>query len=335
MNTPDRAPQPGVLYCYRHPDRETLLRCARCDRPICLECQVRHPVGIRCPECSPGRGAGAVNARLARRQAVVTYSLLGIIAVVWFLMEATGGSQSAVNLIRFGAKVNVLINDGQVWRLFTAMFLHIGLWHLLMNAYSLYTMGALLEPLLGWRRYLALYLLSGLCGSLASYWFSPRAISAGASGAIFGLVGGIGMFFFLHRKVFGQAARQMLINIGFIAAINLFYGLGNSGIDNYAHIGGFLGGLVLGAILSPRYGGMLLDRPQLYAKDDSPLRTWLLTLAFALALSTVTYMAIWVNNHAPSALPGARPSVRLVAPPPAQARWVGPADERDGAPPGA
>ena len=103
------------------------------------------------------------------------------------------------------------------------------------------------------------------------------------------------MFFFLHRKVFGETARRMLMNIALIAAINLFFGLSTSGIDNFAHIGGFAGGLVLGAILSPRYGGMLLDRPQLFIKSESPARAWLLALAFALVLAVATFLAIQAN----------------------------------------
>jgi rhomboid protease GluP len=295
VQSPSEPASAGPMYCYRHPDRETLLRCGRCDRPICAECQVRHPVGIRCPECAPVRQQGAVNARLQSRQAMATYAILAANVIVWLLMEASGGSTRAAVLVRFGAKVNQLINEGQVWRLFTAMFLHIGILHLAINSYSLYVMGTVLEPLLGWRRYLAVYVLAGLCGSLASYWFNPRALSAGASGAIFGLVGALGMFFFLHRKVFGETARRMMMNVGLIAAINLFFGLSASGIDNFAHIGGFVGGLVLGAILSPRYGGMLLDRPQLYIKSESPARAWLLALAFALALAAVTFLAIQAN----------------------------------------
>lgn len=301
MQAPNAPAPAGPMYCYRHPDRETLLRCGRCDRPICSECQVRHPVGIRCPECAPVRQHGAVNARLASRQAMATYAILAANVIVWLLMEASGGSTRTAVLVRFGAKVNTLINGGEVWRLFTAMFLHIGLIHLAINSYSLYVMGTLLEPLLGWRRYLAVYVLAGLCASLASYWFNPRALSAGASGAIFGLVGAVGMFFFLHRKVFGEAARRMLMNIAVIAAINLFFGLSASGIDNFAHIGGFAGGLVLGAILSPRYGGILLDRPQLYVKPEPPARAWLLALAFALVLAVATFLAIQANAAAASA----------------------------------
>ena len=292
----------GTLRCYRHPERETLLRCGRCERPICLACQVRHPVGVRCPECAPVRSTGAVNARLAARQSPVTWALLALIVLVWGAMEAFGSSTDSATLLLFGAKANWRIDDGEVWRLFTAMFLHIGIWHLAMNAFSLYNMGGLLEPLLGWRRYLALYLLSGLCGSFASYLFNPRSISAGASGAIFGIIGGVLAFFFLHRKVFGEASRRMLVNVGFIVLLNLAFGLRAGGIDNWAHMGGLAGGIVLGAILAPRYGGIFLDRPQLFARDASGWRPWLFTLLFGLALAAAVASALQHNANSAQSL---------------------------------
>ncbi len=100
-------------------------------------------------------------------------------------------------LIDVGAKVNEAIAIGQTWRLFTAMFIHIGVFHLLVNLYALYALGPLVEGYFGHARFLAIYLVGGLFGSLASYAFSD-AVSAGASGAIFGLAGAITVFFTVH-----------------------------------------------------------------------------------------------------------------------------------------
>ena len=121
----------------------------------------------------------------------MTWLIIAINVIVWLLMELNGGSENSDTLIAFGAKVNELIDQGQVWRLLTAMFLHIGIIHLAVNQYSLYAVGTLLERFMGATRFAILYVLAGLCGSLASYWFSPNAISAGASGAIFGLLGAL------------------------------------------------------------------------------------------------------------------------------------------------
>ena len=183
----------------------------------------------------------------------MTWLIIAINVIVWLLMELNGGSENSDTLIAFGAKVNELIDQGQVWRLLTAMFLHIGIIHLTVNQYSLYAVGTLLERFMGATRFAILYVLAGLCGSLASYWFSPNAISAGASGAIFGLLGALGIFFLLHRRLFGPAGNRMLANIVAVAAINLVLGASFAGIDNFAHVGGLLGGVALGALLTPRY----------------------------------------------------------------------------------
>ena len=184
---------------------------------------------------------------------VVTWVLIAVNVAVWLAMEASGGSTRIDVLVAFGAKMNALINDGEWWRLVTPMFLHIGIIHLAVNCYSLYNVGPLLERFVGSPRFSVIYLVAGVCGSLASYWFSPLTISAGASGAIFGLVGALAVFFFLHRKLFGAAANRILGNIALVALLNLGFGAAASGIDNFAHVGGLLGGLALGALLAPRY----------------------------------------------------------------------------------
>src|ERR1051325_8674497 len=109
-------------------------------------------------------------------QVIVTWVLIGSNVVVLILMELNGGSENTRTLITFGAKVNELIDQGQWWRLFTAMFIHIGYIHLLVNCYSLYNVGSLLERSVGSIRFAVIYFLAGLCGSFASYWFSPFSI---------------------------------------------------------------------------------------------------------------------------------------------------------------
>ena len=140
------------------------------------------------------------------------YVMMGAIVAMFIVMIIYGqvvygtwnGPETIEVLIDLGAKVNLLIYQGQTWRLFTAMFLHIGVLHLLFNLYALYALGPMVEGYFGHWRFLAIYLLGGLFGSLASYAFSP-AISAGASGAIFALAGAITVYFLRYHENFGAA----------------------------------------------------------------------------------------------------------------------------------
>lgn len=178
------------------------------------------------------------------RPPYVTYTLLTANVVVWILMTIVGfgfGLSQSEQLFIFGAKVNKLIALGQYWRLFTAMFLHIGIAHLFFNSYALYIYGPIVEQLFGKKKFLAIYLISGLMGSLLSYMFSPNP-AAGASGAIFGLMGSLLYFRKSHRYIFDRAiGSQLLIILG----INLLYGFVQPGIDNWGHIGGLLGGFLV------------------------------------------------------------------------------------------
>jgi rhomboid protease GluP len=227
---------------------------------------------------------------------IVTWVLLAILVVVFIVETLLGGSTDTEVLIRMGAKVTPLIAAGEYWRLFTSMFLHIGLMHLAFNGYALFVLGTELERLYGSGRFLAIYLLSGLFGSLFSYAFSD-SLSAGASGAIFGLVGALAAFFALHRKTLGAWGRRRLINIGIIVALNLFWGLSQPGIDNLAHIGGLLSGLVLGWALAPRYE---LDPVAIRVLDTNRMgRYWLaLTLAVAILVGGTT-LATVVHRDSP------------------------------------
>jgi rhomboid protease GluP len=193
-----------------------------------------------------------VSYRLPLSRPIVTWILLAIILVVFAAETLAGGSTDIEVLVRLGAKVTPLIADGEYWRLLTSMFLHIGIMHLAFNGYALIVLGTELERLYGPGRFLAIYLFSGLYGSLASYAFND-SLAAGASGAIFGLIGALAAFFLVHRERLGAYGRTRLANIAFLVAVNLFFGFTQTGIDNLAHIGGLLSGLALGWALVPQY----------------------------------------------------------------------------------
>lgn len=174
-----------------------------------------------------------------------TYIFLALQVIVFLLMEAAGGSTVTSVLIRFGAKVNSLILEGEWWRLFTPIFVHIGALHLVMNSIALYFLGVFSERIFGNVRFLFIYLFAGLAGTLSSLFFSPN-ISAGASGAIMGLFGALLYFGTVYPKLF---IRTMGLNIMIVLGINLLFGFTFSGIDNAAHIGGLIGGFLATAIV--------------------------------------------------------------------------------------
>lgn len=176
---------------------------------------------------------------------VLTYLLLGIHIIVFFLVELNGSSSNMNTLIQFGAKFNPLILEGQWWRFFTAMVLHIGVFHLLMNSLALYYLGSAVERLYGTSRFLFIYLLAGLVGSVASFSFNEH-VSAGASGAIFGCFGALLYFGVKHRRLF---FRTMGMNVLIILAINLVFGFVMPMVDNGAHVGGLIGGFAASAIV--------------------------------------------------------------------------------------
>jgi rhomboid protease GluP len=182
-------------------------------------------------------------------------ALLGAIVVVYVVSLGLSGGvfqPSQAVLVQLGAKVNDLIAQGAYWRLLTATFLHANLIHIFFNGYALYALGPEAERIYGTRRFLGIYFLAGLAGSLASYLMSS-AVSVGASGAIFGLIGGLGVFYYLNRAALGEFGRAQVQNMVAIAMINLFIGFANQGtIDNWGHLGGLAGGALAGLALAPR-----------------------------------------------------------------------------------
>jgi len=245
------APAPEQATCYRHPERPTALRCSRCDRPICGECAQPAAVGQLCPDDASERSD--VRGLPEPGRPVVTFGLLAVNAVL-LLVEAarSGGAAGLLNpsspaLCQLGALNSAAIAEsGQYWRLLTVMVLHAGIIHFALNSYALYAFGPQLEYVLGPLRYLALYVGAGFVGSAASFAIGRTVLGVGASGAIFGMLGALVAFFFRRRRAIGGAPLQNLL---FIVAINLFLATRIPNIDNLAHIGGFVGGLVGMALL--------------------------------------------------------------------------------------
>jgi rhomboid protease GluP len=195
-----------------------------------------------------------IQVRLPFAKPVVTYVLLAAIAVCFGLETLFGGSTSTRTLVLLGAQVNMFVAAGEYWRLVTAMFLHIGLAHLAFNMYALFILGRDIEGFYGSLRFATIYFSSGIAGNVAYYVAGPNAVSAGASGAIFGLVGAEIAFLISNRTLFGTFSKQRLLNLAFLVVINLALGFRpGSGINNLAHLGGLVSGLVLGFALTPRH----------------------------------------------------------------------------------
>ncbi len=170
-----------------------------------------------------------------------------------------------------GAKDNQAIaQQGQYYRLLTAMFLHANIIHIGFNAYALYSLGPEAERIYGTARFLALYFIAGLAGSVTSYALNPSN-GVGASGAIFGLIGGLAAFYYVARGVLGDASRQQLGSLITVIMINLFIGFSTPTIDNTAHIGGLVGGAVVGWLLAPRFAIDTRLYPPVVVKQDWPL----------------------------------------------------------------
>lgn len=168
------------------------------------------------------------------------------------------GSNDVATLLKFGANLGELVKAGELYRLITSAFIHIGIIHLLVNCYSLYVIGPQLESFLGKWKFLAIYLLSAIAGNLLSISFgSSLKISAGASGAIFGLLGSLVYFGYHYRVYLGTVLRSQIIPI---ILLNLLVGFMSPGIDNAAHIGGLIGGVFTTMALGIKNKTTKMDR---------------------------------------------------------------------------
>ncbi|MEU3311368.1 rhomboid family intramembrane serine protease [Streptomyces sp. NPDC006662] len=260
----DTEPLPG---CYRHPERVTGIRCARCERPICPECMISASVGYQCPACvRGGSGTGHAPAANAPRTVagglvagdpqLVTKILIGINAAVFLVAYAVPGLAVQLELLGryveyYGAPVEG-ISTGQYHRLLTSVFLHVEWWHIFGNMVALWVIGGPLEAALGRVRYLVLYLLSGLGGSALVYLLTaPNTPTLGASGAICGLLGATVV---LARRL-RYEMRPVLVTLGLMLLVTFVPLGGGWSVSWQAHIGGLVtGALVALGMLAPATG---------------------------------------------------------------------------------
>ena len=177
----------------------------------------------------------------SEKKGLLTKLLIAINILFFLYISYKGSTTDIYSLIKYGAKYNPLIADGEYYRLISNMFIHIGIVHLLLNTYALNILGKDIEAIYGPYKFLLIYLISGVFGSLGSFLFS-KAVSAGASGAIFGLIGAY-LYFGIRKPAIFTARNGM--NLITLLILNIIFGLSNSNIDNFAHFGGLLGGILV------------------------------------------------------------------------------------------
>ncbi|MBT8226411.1 MAG: rhomboid family intramembrane serine protease [Dactylosporangium sp.] len=302
-------PPTAIPVCYRHPSRETYVRCARCDRPICPDCMHDASVGHQCPDCvAAGRrtqrptrtrfgGSDAGMQGYVTKTLIILNSAVALAALISASDPNAVAGQGMAGLLGGSTPLHYAgaivaeptswtsqgtivasaagVANGEYYRLFTSMFLHYGIMHLLMNMWALWVLGRPLEATLGRARFLALYLLSGLGGSVAVYLFSnPHAPTAGASGAIFGLFAAL---FVVLRRL-----RRSASGILPVLLLNLVITFTVPGIS----IAGHLGGMAVGALVA--VGLAYASGPR-----RTPLQIGVCTLiGVALVLATVARTAM-------------------------------------------
>ncbi|MEU7026558.1 rhomboid family intramembrane serine protease [Streptomyces sp. NPDC046275] len=241
------------MHCYRHPDVETGIRCARCEKPICPQCMVSAAVGFQCPDCVRG-GSGTGHAphantprtvaggRVVADGRLVTKILIGINLALFIAVRAADPrlvDQLDMIGLAYSDELGIIgVADGEWYRLITSAFLHQEAAHFVFNMLGLWVIGGIVEPELGRIRYTALCLLSGLSGSAMVYLLSPENEGAlGASGIVFGLIGAWVVLARRHR----YDMRPVLIFV----AISLVFTFARPGVSWQAHIGGLVAGALL------------------------------------------------------------------------------------------
>jgi membrane associated rhomboid family serine protease len=235
----------GLPTCYRHPDRETGLSCSECGRPICTECMTPAAVGLRCPDHAGTRKlvkAPRVVRRVpqGRTDALVTKTLIAINVLIYLITAVQGAGLNAPGGRLFNDMFlyGPFVAHGDWWRLITAAFLHASVLHIGLNMYVLWIIGSPVEQYLGRARFLGLYFVSGLAGSAGALVLTPTALTVGASGAIFGILGAL---LIIEWQTTGRLAGNAMTWI----VINLALSFVISNVSIGGHVGGLIGGILV------------------------------------------------------------------------------------------
>lgn len=193
-----------------------------------------------------------VQVAMPNSRPVATYTLLAVTTFI-YILQYLGQVLNADIVTYLGIKDDTLIRAGQLWRLITPVFLHASILHIAFNMYALFLFGRGIEARFGHRRFLLLYFLSAFAGNVFSFLLTPEQ-SLGASTAIFGLLAAEAVFLIQNRQLLGRQVNRSLLNLLFIAAINLLFGITpGSGVDNFGHLGGILGGIIFTWFGGPRW----------------------------------------------------------------------------------
>ncbi len=213
----------------------------------------------------------------AKKTNIITPAIIIINIIVFVLMYIFGyGSYDVDTLIKFGANYGPLVKSGEFYRLISCAFIHIGIFHLFFNMYALYIVGTQLENFYGKVKYLIIYLFSAIIGSLFSCLFT-NSVSAGASGAIFGLFGALIYFGYHYRVYLGSVIRSQIIPL---IIFNFALGFMITGIDISAHIGGFIGGILMSMALGVKYKSTTSEK----------VNGWIVTIIFTLFILYLNFM---------------------------------------------
>ncbi|MFL6204057.1 MAG: rhomboid family intramembrane serine protease [Acidimicrobiales bacterium] len=267
--------------CYRHGDRKAGVICQRCDRPICPACMHQASVGFHCPECARSGAQKVVKANQLRTRPIVTQVLIALNVVI-FLAGIGSGLQTRDSVVLdyglisqtpFGVPFGV--GAGEWYRLVTSGFLHINVIHIAFNMLALYYLGNLLEPAFGRVRFLAVYFVSMLVGSLGVVLVTPDRLTVGASGAVFGLMG------FAFMALRSRGIDPFSTGLGGTIILNLII---TFTLSSYISVGGHIGGLIGGTLC----GYLLTDLGPKHLRDERAILGSVIGLgvvAFTLAIA--------------------------------------------------
>lgn len=272
----------GVPTCYRHPGRETWIRCQRCDRPICPDCMRDAAVGFQCPDCvregsrETRQGVALYGGQRSSDPRLTSFVLIAINAIIWLAITATGGARSRLaellalspagqcgSVAQPGAYYPSVgseavcraiqggdgvwqpgVASGAWWQVITSAFTHVEIWHIGLNMMALFVLGPTLEQIMGRARFLAVYLMGALGGSLVVLWLSDATGSTlGASGALFGVLGGL-LVTFTKARLNTQWITQNIVIAAVITIVGWQY------ISWQGHLGGFIGGAAAAAVIA-------------------------------------------------------------------------------------